>query len=710
MRRERVAARHDAQLRDRIAVVVEHVGQRGNPAQPRGDLRGDHAQPRDAGAEHVHDEGLGQTGKALAGALDGRRVDRQLHAGQLRFVLDATPDRVERVDADAVPERDLDLAGVRRLGVRRRRRRADARVDVRHRGVAQQALRNPLDRGAGVEQRRARWQRERLEQGPFVGQRQEVDRHQRQAGQAEQQHRESQCEAGARGARDPVEQPLVGPLQRAQRALAGAGAGARADEAQAERNQRQRNQQRRQQRDDHRQREGDEEQPDQSADEQQRNVDRDIGQRAGEVGHDDRAQPGADSRPVRVAALPAVMDALEHDDRVVGKQADGDGQCAEGHQVQALAEGVQRRDRDRQRQRDAQRQHDDAAPGAQHPEQQQHREQGAEQQVATEVGADDADQVALVVAAHPVHAVRQRRARALQHGLHRGGDGRGRCPRLLDHGQRDAGPAVEADRVVRRHRRAFDARQRAQRDRAVRGRHRDRVELGDVPRQLADFDRHVVVTQSQIAGWREQHLRPYRALDRVDADVVAPHRVEIGLDPQRFVAGAVDVDELHAGDRAQRRRDVGAHHALHPRRRDAGRNAQRVVGDLVDRVAHDAGGRVRLRRQLRAGAIDGAVDRLQVGLGLAVPAEAHVDLHRAVAHRRAHAVQSAQCQDAAFQRIDEQALELGRGRPRQMRGDADLREVERRQHLDRRVHEGVDRPCQHRAQHQQPQHAAAQQP
>ena len=60
-----------------------------------------------------------------------------------------------------------------------------------------------------------------------------------------------------------------------------------------------------------------------------------------------------------------------------------------------------------------------------------------------------------------------------------------------------------------------------------------------------------------------------RLRDRTDRNAIAAQRAEIRLDPECLITRAVDIDELHDGHRAQRRRDVREHRALSQRLRPA---------------------------------------------------------------------------------------------------------------------------------------------
>jgi len=112
-------ARFNLQLRNRISIVVEYVAERRNAAQACRDLFREMTQFGNAGAEHVDHKGLRQTREALADPLDGRRIDRKLHAGLARFTPNALANGVQRVNTHTRFEDYLDLTGVGGLGIGR---------------------------------------------------------------------------------------------------------------------------------------------------------------------------------------------------------------------------------------------------------------------------------------------------------------------------------------------------------------------------------------------------------------------------------------------------------------------------------------------------------------------------------------------------------------------------------------------------------------
>lgn len=132
------------------------------------------------------------------------------------------------------------------------------------------------------------------------------------------------------------------------------------------------------------------------------------------------------------------------------------------------------------------------------------------------------------------------------------------------------------------------------------------------------------------------------------------------------------------------------------------RESGAVIGHFVDGITHDLGDRIDLPGQVGPCAIDRPVDRLEIDLRIAAFAEAHVDLHRAIAHHRTYAAQIREGEHLALERIHDEPFEFGRGRARQVRRYADLRKIELRQHLHRRVDERIARVEQHGAEHQHP--------
>ena len=195
-----------------------------------------------------------------------------------------------------------------------------------------------------------------------------------------------------------------------------------------------------------------------------------------------------------------MIDAFQHDDGVVGEQPHGDRQCAERHQVKALARGIEPCDARQQRKRDAERQDPDAAACAQHPEEHGHSERAAEDQIPPQVRADHVHEMSLVVGMHPMHAGGQLAQRIVERGLDRPGDGHRRGAGLFEYGERHAGPAIEQDRVVGGHRGTDNARQVAQRNRTVWSGHGNPLQVRDAHRQAARFDEHILMTEGHVAS------------------------------------------------------------------------------------------------------------------------------------------------------------------------------------------------------------------
>jgi len=404
---------------------------------------------------------------------------------------------------------------------------------MRHRRIGPEAPRDAQDRGLGLGKAAARRQGEAFEQDPFIRERQKVDGNKHEAGERHEQHRRRRNQTEPREAHGLAEQTLVEPPQGADGpSAAGFVAGRlRLQEAECERDEGQRYEERGQKSARHGKREGNEEQARKTANEHQRQEDGDDGDGPGDVGAGDPGKAAPDAGPAPVALLPAVIDALEHDDRVVRQNADRDAERAEGHQIEALAQGIKPGDAEQQRQRDADRECPDGAPGAQNPEQHQDRKRRAEQQIAPEIGADDADQISLIVDIDPADAGRHLRQRRGKRGSHRARDLRTRRTRLFQNRERDAGQAVEQGGTVRRYRPARDPRERFERDRPVSAGDRDPPERGRLRRRAACLDQHVLMPQRKIAGGAQHHLLAQRRDDGAGGDAVMVHRLKIRRNP-----------------------------------------------------------------------------------------------------------------------------------------------------------------------------------
>ena len=199
----------DLQLGDGVAVVVEDVGEGRHRPQALRHLLGEGAQRLQPAAEETHDEGLGQPRETLADPLQGGSAQRKLHAGGAAFLEQPRADGIECVHRDVRLERDLDLPGVGGFGVGAALRRADAGEGMGHGGIGPQTPGHAEDGGLRVRQGASRRQGEALQQHPFVGQRQEVDRHQCQPGQADEEQPRAAEQAQPRAAQHLVEQALV---------------------------------------------------------------------------------------------------------------------------------------------------------------------------------------------------------------------------------------------------------------------------------------------------------------------------------------------------------------------------------------------------------------------------------------------------------------------------------------------------------------------
>ena len=227
--------------------------------------------------------------------------------------------------------------------------------------------------------------------------------------------------------------------------------------------------------------------------------------------------------------------------------------------------------------------------------------------------------------------------------------------------------------------------------------------MGNVHWKVARLDEHVLMTGGDIAPRTQQYLVPDGLRDRGDWHAVMAQRAEIRLHPQRLIAGAIKLHQLHAGYCAQGGHDRGQHGALHFRRRDGGGNLGCIVGDFIDGVAHDVRQRLGAGGKLAARAVNGAVDRQQVLLGSGSLAETDVGFHRAIAHNRAHADEVGQDQNLAFQRPRNLHLQFGGGRARLVGDNADLRKIEPREHFDGNVQKRVNAAGGERAVNEPPE-------
>ena len=150
------------------------------------------------------------------------------------------------------------------------------------------------------------------------------------------------------------------------------------EQVRQDRHDRQRADQRREQREGHGEGEGQEELADEAADEAERqeHADRGDGRRGDGAGDLLRAVDRGSEAVFAHGAMS--IDVLEDDDRVVDHASDGDGEAAEGEDVQRDAGDLHDHERREQRQRDADRRDERRAQAEQEEEDRQDREQGAQ--------------------------------------------------------------------------------------------------------------------------------------------------------------------------------------------------------------------------------------------------------------------------------------------------------------------------------------------
>ncbi len=189
-----------------------------------------------------------------------------------------------------------------------------------------------------------------------------------------------------------AQQALIKSLQPGHEAATETHAAGRSSpgKAQQQRNQGQRDQQRRQQCQCHGQGERHEEQSRQAPDKQQWQKHRHRGYRTGDVRACNVLKPPPNASPVVIALLPAMIDALQHDNGVISQQPDSYRERPQGHQIQRLVQRIKSGNSEQQRQRNTERQHPDPAARPQDPEQHPDRQQCAQCQVPAQVGADQA--------------------------------------------------------------------------------------------------------------------------------------------------------------------------------------------------------------------------------------------------------------------------------------------------------------------------------
>lgn len=178
---------------------------------------------------------------------------------------------------------------------------------------------------------------------------------------------------------------------------------------------------------------------------------------------DDRRQARADERrkdlvdagrgrvPGRVFFLMA-LDVLDHDDRVVGDEAERGGDARERHEVERLPERRQRERDDGDGERDGDHRHDHQPPLAQEREQHERGEPHADQDRVAHAGERIGDELALVIEVGPTHAGGQQpRLRAEQVG-DAGGDGhrvgRGLPHDVDEHGRLAVGRGADVRHLV----------------------------------------------------------------------------------------------------------------------------------------------------------------------------------------------------------------------------------------------------------------------
>ena len=215
-----------------------------------------------------------------------------------------------------------------------------------------------------------------------------------------------------------------------------------AEKAEAERDQGERHEKRGRQRENHRQRERREEQACQSTGEQQGDEDENRGACTDDVRSRDILQSPGNSGPLSVTCFPPVADALEDDDRVVGDQAEGHGDRAERHQVQAMTGGVETGDADEQRSRDAERQEPRTAAQSENKEHDADGKHAADGQVPLQVRSHGMNQVSLIVDPDEMDMRGQLVDQGGETGRDRSRHRQRGCTLLLEDRDRDAGSAI----------------------------------------------------------------------------------------------------------------------------------------------------------------------------------------------------------------------------------------------------------------------------
>jgi hypothetical protein len=343
-----------------------------------------------------------------------------------------------------------------------------------------------------------------------------------------------------------------------------------------------------------------------------------------------------------LALIDTALDVLEHDDRIVDHQADGEDQRQQRQDVDRVPHGVHEDEAADQRDRDGHRRHQCGAERAQEQQNDQHHQAQSFEQAFQHLVNRGIDEDRIVGADLDPHAIGQHRLQGLDLGAHSLGDRHGVRLRLAQHGEADrldvVGPDIgavvlDAARhlcdIAELHRIAGNLRH-----------HQLAKGLGiiDPPGKL---DGEFTVERLHLAGGQLDIAAAERLLDICHRDVAGRHGGAVEPDPHGVAPLSVDRDARHAVERRQpvdhepidEIGDLGSAHPVagdgEPHHRigigvvlddlrlldvvrqllaDPGDGASDIVGRLVD-IAADLeldGGRAHSLARLRGDGLDAA--------------------------------------------------------------------------------------------------------
>ncbi len=428
-----------------------------------------------------------------------------------------------------------------------------------------------------------------------------------------------------------------------------------------------------------------------AADGEQRDEDREDHQHGGRDGRGDLRGSCGDRGAPRAGAAQLrqpVRDVLDHDHAGVDEQADRDGEPAERHRVEALAERQQRQrgaeDGERQQQ-----QHDrSGAQAAQQHDQHEGDEDATDRERLADAAERVRHQLALVVEERERHARRQRALEVRQHRPHAARDSQRVRVGLLDDAQRHHLEALVARQPHAEAGRLAHFGHVAERHQAVRRVH------GQPPRLLGRGGEAGVGDEGELVAHLED-AGAALALASLDGgeDLLEAHRHEahaLGdeVDLQLPFLAAEQLDAGDAGNRLQSR-DDDAHRRVAQLHRIDGRALEDELLDLLQ--AAGGAGEQRGRRSVgelrcHAGDLLGHHQPAAERVGMAL--EGDDDLHHAGLHGGDDAPDVRKPLQRLLERLRDGELELGGVAPGALDEHLHRRQRQVREEIAPQVEEG----------------------